>query len=221
MRRTGSARRVFFGSTGAHRINGLSMCTPRAGNPPFPVPGGAAKYPIRELIAESPQAPANEAATQGARQCRQPPVFRKNRQSAFIWHAHGRPCISRPIPEHTIHAVSRHTRGPGEHLANPRPLHDEPRKIPNMQMQDGIPCKRRSPGPSAASSPVSAGFANAAGGPVSRRPRSAEQWRLVLHPFAELPLDLRRMVGTERLRQKRPEFLIPALPDHVAQHRHE
>ena len=141
MRRTGSARRVFFGSTGAHRINGLSMCTPRAGNPPFPVPGGAAKYPIRELIAESPQAPANEAATQGARQCRQPPVFRKNRQSALIRHAHGRPCISRPIPEHAIHAVSRHTRGPGSTSRIPAVPRRAP-KIPNMHMQDGIPCKR-------------------------------------------------------------------------------
>ncbi len=104
-RDTGSARRMFFRNTGARRINAVSMWTPRAGNPPVPVPGGAARCPIRELEAESPQGPANEAATQGARHCRQPPVFHKKRQS----HTHGRPCGPRSILEHPIHAVSGHT----------------------------------------------------------------------------------------------------------------
>ncbi len=63
---TGSARRVFFGNIGAPRINAVSMWRPRPGNPLFPIPGGAARCPIRELTTESPQAPAIEPATQGA-----------------------------------------------------------------------------------------------------------------------------------------------------------
>ena len=131
---TGRARRVFFGNIGAPRINAVSMWRPRPGNPSFPIAGDAARCPIRELEAESPQAFANEAATQGARQCRQPPFLLKKRQSALIRHPRGRPYVSRPILEHPIHAVSRHTQHPVEHRANPRPLHDEPRKIPNLQV---------------------------------------------------------------------------------------
>ena len=101
------------------------MCTPRAGNSPFPIPGGAAKCPIREFKEESPQAPANETAMQGARQRRQPPVFRK--KSTVRSHpARARTTVHfRPISEHPIHAVSGYTQRPGDRLANPRPLLDE------------------------------------------------------------------------------------------------
>ena len=131
------ARAACFLAALEHTASMVCQCVRRApGIHPSGSPGGATNCPISELDAESPQAPANEAAIQRAHQCRQPPVFLKNRQSAFIRHAHGRPCGSRRIPEHPIHAVSRHTRRPVEHPRNLRPLHEKPRKIPNLQ----IPC---------------------------------------------------------------------------------
>ena len=134
---TPAARAACFPAAPEHTASMVCQCVRRApGIHPSGSPGGATNCPISEADAESPQAPANEAATQGARQCRQPPVFHKNRQSAFIRHAHGRPCVSRPTSEHPIHAVSGRSPGPVERPANSRPLHDEPRKIPNLQ----IPC---------------------------------------------------------------------------------
>ena len=51
----------------------------------------------------------------------------------------------------------------------------------------------------------------------TRCPNSACQRYWTTQP----PLDDRPIVGAERLRQKRPEFVLPALPDEVAKRRHE
>ena len=51
--------------------------------------------------------------------------------------------------------------------------------------------------------------------------RSTEQRRHALHPLPELPFDDRPVVGAEHRHQQRPELVLPALPDKVAQRRHE
>ena len=77
---TPAARAACFSATSERAASMVYQCGRRApGIHPSRSPGAPRHSPIRELMAESPQAPANEAATQGARQCRQTPVFLKNR----------------------------------------------------------------------------------------------------------------------------------------------
>ena len=51
--------------------------------------------------------------------------------------------------------------------------------------------------------------------------RSTEQRRLARHPIPELLFDDRSVVGAEHSLQQRPELVLAALPDKVAQRRHE
>ena len=51
--------------------------------------------------------------------------------------------------------------------------------------------------------------------------RSSEQRRFARHPLPELPFDNRPVLGAEYRHQQRPELVLPALPDKVAQRRHE